>query len=735
MSMTQPWSLQEAQLVLGLIHAARNTAMHFVGRTSRILSTGAFAEAVNTMCAQTINFEQIARALPTQRSPELLRRVYLENARLILTDGYSPEMLLNLLNRVAVAQHATPSSALHPRDRRKRKITPTRVEVSSSNQNVEPDGKLQQQSEPNNAHPKKRLRAQFVRSMKYGGLQRFSCFEWFYSDVDYRGFFSKNEFKQYLQVMGISDVAATLTRSEWQFVRRFIEKVRRTRRFSAAFVAQQRKELDRIRAAARAVQEADECGSGSREAVQHTYNQQHIDFEVPAEIPLGRRVTAVHPIHFILATGTVLIGLSKPVNDDADADSLASGKQSAPGDPSSDPLLFSRAQWSSPTYCIHFDDPKLGVCNVPDFLVASHGPNPIIVGTEHGSNPSVTNGAALVAYQDAEIQQHSAQIAAAVAASNALPESPGIAGTVPSNGVDQSVPPGNKMQRDSAVAAHAADCMLGSSENRIGLDANTFPILVALSAAANSKSSSLSNGVAVDALANPHLTYVDNDLQMFFQLKTMLARKDQLVEELKYLNSLQKGEKTPLTTAHRESYRWVLRQLANLRKSLIPVMQQFGDRFRVHNTSNPASHQLSEAWHAAFVRMCNEPAEAIVHHFEQKSKPTQSELVEKSASVRESSESAGSLKSEVVASSKLSMVSGDAVPSRSECLVGCVQLLIALRLCNEGALGLRVEEVERGLEAALEQLVPRCNTNRGVFGKIVRSVVALKSEIFRRSTS
>jgi hypothetical protein len=340
------------------------------------------------------------------------------------------------------------------------------------------------------SHPRKRMRDCFTRLMAYQGPHRFCCYEWLYSEVDYRGFYARNTFQDLLHALGIADVAIHLTRFEWQHIRRRLRLIAASSgassspsslsspsttasspsssssvslqaslwptatsaaaaatafpatsacagdfsgwpfapgaapRFGAGFLARERERLESTRTAARRVQLlADESGTNAnRTDIQEACWRAGIRFEVPPAIPVGQRVTAVHPAHFLMATGTILMGLFHPSSSSSEAGAGAGGAGDNDGDHedgvNADRHGRDTPYSMAPSYCVQFDNAELGVQLVPDFMVTPHGTCEVISGTDCEARADVAAAKTAVdriTYQDAETQKHASRLSAAAA--------------------------------------------------------------------------------------------------------------------------------------------------------------------------------------------------------------------------------------------------------------------------------------------------------------------------------
>lgn len=110
--------------------------------------------------------------------------------------------------------------------------------------------------------------------------------------------FRNNEFVQALGACGLGQLA-TLTRSEWSFVRSLLP---RARRFSPSFVADQRRSLDEHREQVRERRRL----FASRSAGGMLDECERLDSMANAQLAVGQRVSAFHPRTKHLHTGTIL---------------------------------------------------------------------------------------------------------------------------------------------------------------------------------------------------------------------------------------------------------------------------------------------------------------------------------------------------------------------------------------------------------------------------------------------
>eukprot|EP00750_Incisomonas_marina_P020086 INCI3710.1.p1 GENE.INCI3710.1~~INCI3710.1.p1 ORF type:complete len:937 (-),score=132.50 INCI3710.1:75-2885(-) len=906
------WSFNEAHVLHTKIRDAQRTATISTTHTAAGLSVVDFQQVVLGVCLQILDFDAIAEAMGTGRSPALLRSIYAQHQILLHSVHCTPETLCSFLNHHFPGTHltvgptaqanspfasnvggtavanwvqwpvwsssgevqpqrpdtasatqdiATTGSSVHKavqqpeRTRRKRK-TPVRKVHDAVLENSPSLAQQQGHSiehaigsvdSQDAASPQKRARLDFLQAMRYQPLHRFCCYEWFYAAIDYRGFFAQNLFQELLNSLGIGDIATTLTRYEWRVIRQRMQKSASKLnsgssvnsasavngmsrkwpfpagqpRFGPGFVALERSRLEACRTAARAAQFLHLRGD-----LQEQVKPLRVAFEVPASIQVGKRVTAVHPEHFCLATGTVLVGLHVPSAEDqehplrqvnsggqTDGNNASSllrskgGQEHAHGPAASagaaDPLQKLPASQqhvtseSTPAYCIQFETVDLGVHLVPDFLVAPHGSCEIVSTVEHcGMDPKLGSDrkseragvtlksnvpsviAERVTYQDAETQKHASRLSAAASGADnrEAPEkilarpfvdegprssSNGRSTSTGGSLADDNIPHSRESSVASAAnaASAAAEALYRGGSRGQTLNKRSFNSLLALAAAAGAPGSILSDGFAATVLHTPNLMYESEDVDLVFRLRTLLERKKLLVEELEYLNQRTLREREQTSEARRASYAWVLVHLKHTNRSLVPVVEQFGRRFRAKNMADTARHPESEAWRAAFVRMCREPSMAIVDHVQSQAgdTPRPSEQHDETCEGNYSKEQVASAHSSSNVSSSSSSAAvglpssaavrpgwslhpsfsakGNApmsvrlpVPSRRELLVACVQLLVALRQCNNAAdCHFNAEEMIIGLGSVLEGLVPRCSSNAIAFGKIAQDLEALKT--------
>lgn len=135
-------------------------------------------------------------------------------------------------------------------------------------------------------------------------LRYFILCEWFYSGVDRDYFNSDNsEFNNKLRNMGLGGVT-NLTRTEWSAVR---AKMGRRRRFSSAYLKQERQELYQYREQLRCKQMQGVAAKHKHSASSSTAaTGSGFEYEVPAPMTVGQRVTAVHNGKGVLAIGSIL---------------------------------------------------------------------------------------------------------------------------------------------------------------------------------------------------------------------------------------------------------------------------------------------------------------------------------------------------------------------------------------------------------------------------------------------
>eukprot|EP00808_Paulinella_micropora_P000180 g70504.t1 len=161
---------------------------------------------------------------------------------------------------------------------------------------------------------------------------RFWCLcEWFYGAVD-KAFFARNEFVDCLHENGFEEVlrARKLTRKEWGFVR---NEVGKARRLSKAFFKEERERLRRYRMAVRSFQHGMQFLSELEPE------------EAPSKLPVGTRVTALHPALHELHSGVVTSNTHTVDSPDG-------------------PILYYRVKFSSA--------PHLGELHVPDTDLMPH---------------------------------------------------------------------------------------------------------------------------------------------------------------------------------------------------------------------------------------------------------------------------------------------------------------------------------------------------------------------------
>ena len=122
--------------------------------------------------------------------------------------------------------------------------------------------------------------------------------EWFYSYID-RAFFSHNEFEEVLRVLKLSE-SELFTKYEFQLIRNIIG---RPRRFSCAFLSQERKKLAKYREAVKVIQQG--------KILPSTYHDMlpYINLNKPStssRLMVGQRALAIHPATRELRSGSIL---------------------------------------------------------------------------------------------------------------------------------------------------------------------------------------------------------------------------------------------------------------------------------------------------------------------------------------------------------------------------------------------------------------------------------------------
>ena len=131
-----------------------------------------------------------------------------------------------------------------------------------------------------------------------GGFRTRCIFEWFYSSLD-EAYFMHNDFELRVDALALQGISLEkwqrLTRFEWAVVR---QKIGCPRRFSAAFLRDERKDLERYRRDVRGIQNS----KGE------TGKQQKFPYAVFHRLEVGMRVTAVRWSHSDgeLSTGVIL---------------------------------------------------------------------------------------------------------------------------------------------------------------------------------------------------------------------------------------------------------------------------------------------------------------------------------------------------------------------------------------------------------------------------------------------
>lgn len=172
--------------------------------------------------------------------------------------------------------------------------------------------------------------------LKLPKAHKFVSYEWFYSNIDRALFEGENDFQMCLREMYPNLTTRHLTRAEWNKIRRTMGK---PRRFSAAFLEEERRELERKRRKIRLLQTK---RSGDVSFVRD------LPKEIPQQLSVGSKVTA---------------RLRAP------QDGLFTGTVEA-------------IDVMSSSYRVCFDRPGLGSHTIPDFeVVANDSPEKIALNT------------------------------------------------------------------------------------------------------------------------------------------------------------------------------------------------------------------------------------------------------------------------------------------------------------------------------------------------------------------
>ncbi|KXJ72837.1 hypothetical protein RP20_CCG017140 [Aedes albopictus] len=172
--------------------------------------------------------------------------------------------------------------------------------------------------------------------LKLPKAHKFVSYEWFYSNIDRALFEGENDFQMCLREMYPDLKTRHLTRAEWNRIRRTMGKPRRC---SAAFLAEERRELERKRRKIRLLQTK---RSGDVSFVRD------LPKEIPQQLSVGTKVTA---------------RLRAP------QDGLFTGTVEA-------------IDVMSSSYRVCFDRPGLGSHTIPDFeVVANDTPDKIALNT------------------------------------------------------------------------------------------------------------------------------------------------------------------------------------------------------------------------------------------------------------------------------------------------------------------------------------------------------------------
>jgi hypothetical protein len=148
--------------------------------------------------------------------------------------------------------------------------------------------------------------------------------EWFYSYID-RGFFSYNEFEDCLKSLKLSEVEY-LPKSDFSLIR---SSLGRPRRFSTAFITQERRKLGKYREAVKVLQQGKVLPAVYHDLINYI-NLSHSGSN--SRLMVGQKVLAVHPQTREVRSGLVLT-------------------------------------LDSSRYHIQFDRPELGVFLVPDHSI------------------------------------------------------------------------------------------------------------------------------------------------------------------------------------------------------------------------------------------------------------------------------------------------------------------------------------------------------------------------------
>ncbi|OMJ86765.1 hypothetical protein SteCoe_11618 [Stentor coeruleus] len=122
--------------------------------------------------------------------------------------------------------------------------------------------------------------------------------EWFYSYID-KGFFEYNEFEEALKVLKVNEIEV-FTKYEFQVIRNALG---RPKRFSANFIAQERKKLTKCREAMKVLQQG--------KVLPLAYHDMLIYIKINQSNPssrlmVGQKVLAVHPSTRELRSGSIL---------------------------------------------------------------------------------------------------------------------------------------------------------------------------------------------------------------------------------------------------------------------------------------------------------------------------------------------------------------------------------------------------------------------------------------------
>lgn len=122
--------------------------------------------------------------------------------------------------------------------------------------------------------------------------------EWFYSYID-RGFFSHNDFEECLKVI-LKGYVEELSMQEWRAIRALMGK---PRRFSAAFVQDERQRLYKYREAIKVLQQGKVLPSNFHDML--PYINMNLG-NVSSRLMVGQRVLAVHPKVGQVKSGIIL---------------------------------------------------------------------------------------------------------------------------------------------------------------------------------------------------------------------------------------------------------------------------------------------------------------------------------------------------------------------------------------------------------------------------------------------